>query len=252
MSRFNHISPKVGVTYDFGRGRGVYSNLSLGFAPPEISELYHGVSVPTLESATFRSVEVGGWAAFLQGKLFLDASVYTMTGKNEIIPIVSPTGGFVNENAGHTEHKGIEFTTLFLPIEGVSLRLTGARSTHDFVEFIDFGVDQSGNKMAFAPELTLNGELAYEPSLINGLRVAAEWNHVGSYFMDNANTAEYGGYDLLNLRTSYRTGPIQVWGTLANVFDTLYATNAAAYAWGSIYNVGQVRAITFGMRYHLK
>ena len=101
--------------------------------------MYHGVSVPSLEPATFQSMEIGGWAALLGGKLFVDASLYSMTGKNEIIPIVSPTVGFVNENAGHTEHRGIEYTVLVLPIESISIRLTGSQSTHEFVEFVDFG-----------------------------------------------------------------------------------------------------------------
>jgi len=252
VTSFSHISPKLGLTYDFGGGRGLYSNISLGFAPPEISEMYHGVSVPSLEPATFQSMEIGGWAALLGGKLFVDASLYSMTGKNEIIPIVSPTGGFVNENAGHTEHRGIEYTVLVLPIESISIRLTGSQSTHEFVEFVDFGVDQSGNDMAFAPSWTANGEIAYKPSFLEGARISAEWNHLGNYFMDNANTTEYEGYDLFNLRAAYRKGPVQVWGNLANVFDTLHATNAAAYAWGSIYNVGQVRAATIGLRYNLK
>lgn len=249
---FDRVSPKIGITYDLGGGRGIYSNYSLGFAPPEVNELYHGVKIPNLKPATFNSIEAGGWAALLNGRLYADISVYSMTGKDEIIPIVSPTAGFVNENAGHTRHQGIEYTFLVVPHRSLSLRFSGSNARHEFVDFVDFGVDRSGNEMAFAPTWTANGEIAFKPVFLDGSRLAVEWSHMGNYFMDNGNTAQYEGYDTFNIRASYRTGPVQIWANLINVFDTLYATNAAAYSWGSIYNVGQVRAVTLGARYRLK
>ena len=248
---FQAISPKLGLTYDFGQGRGVYSNASISFAPPEINELYHGVSVPSLKPARFTSYEVGGWAALLEGRLFLDLAVYAMEGRDEIIPIVSPSGGFVNENAGHTRHRGIEYTVFAKPSNSVSLRASGSRAVHSFIDFVDFGVDQSGNDMAFAPKWTSNVELAFEPDFVENGRMSLEWTHLGTYYMDNSNLAEYEGYDVFNIRASYDLGELQFWANVDNVFDKLYATNAAAYSWGSIYNVGQVRAFSLGARYRL-
>jgi iron complex outermembrane receptor protein len=249
---FRHVSPRLGVTYDLGNGRGVYSNLSLGFAPPEVNELYHGVSVPSLSPATFQSVELGGWAALAAGKAFIDLSLYSMKGVDEIIPIVAPNGSFVNENAGLTRHYGVEYTLLLVPNQLVSVRMSGSQSVHEFIDFMDFGVDRSGNEMAFAPRFVANGEVAITPQAVAGLRLSAEWNHVGPYYMDNSASAKYEGYDLLNLRASYDLHPFSVWINVVNVMDTLYATNAAAYVWGSTYNVGQVRSATLGARYRFK
>jgi len=53
--KFSAITPKIGLTYDFGRSSGVYANYSIGFAPPQVGELYRGVKVPTLEPADFNN-----------------------------------------------------------------------------------------------------------------------------------------------------------------------------------------------------
>ncbi|HET6567002.1 MAG TPA: TonB-dependent receptor, partial [Rhodothermales bacterium] len=84
---YDRFSPRVGATYDFGKGRGTYANYSRGFLPPEVSELYRGVTIPTLQPSTFDSYEAGGWAALLDGRLNAEASVYRMNGTNEVISV---------------------------------------------------------------------------------------------------------------------------------------------------------------------
>jgi len=248
---YQHVSPRIGITVDLKRGKGAYANMSWGFAPPEVNELYNGVKTPSLKPATFSSMEVGGWAALLHGKAFVDVSLYSMKGFGEIIPIVAPNGSFVNENAGETAHYGLEYTALIQPDREWSLRVSGSNSIHRFVEFNDYGVDRADNDMAFSPKWMGNMELAYTPSFLRGVRVSTEWNHMGKYFMDNSNEAAYSGYDVFNARLSFEHGNITVWGNVLNVFDTLYASNAAWYTWGSTYNVGQVRTATVGVKVRL-
>ncbi len=246
---FNRVSPKIGITYDFEQGRGLYANYSLGFVPPEVNELYNGVKIPGLTPASFGSYEIGGWAAIASGSLFLDVSLYAMTGNDEIIPVILADDSRENRNAGHTQHRGIEYTVLYQPLNALSIRLSGANALHKFIDYNENGNDYSGNKMMNAPAWIVNGELAVKPSMVKGLRLTLEWQHVSPYQLDNSNTASYEGHHIFHALASYSSTSWQVWAQARNVFDDVYATTAAAYSFGTLYNAGQVRTLTIGGKY---
>ncbi|MGN6800791.1 MAG: TonB-dependent receptor, partial [Ginsengibacter sp.] len=117
FNHFDHFTPKAGLTYDFGKNRGLYANYSVGFAPPDITDLYTGVQVPTLQPSTYHNYEIGGWFAFDQNKGSAEVSLYKLDGRNEIVSTRLSDGSYINENAGATSHKGIEFNTKFAPVK---------------------------------------------------------------------------------------------------------------------------------------
>lgn len=246
---FNSVSPKLGFTYDLGRGRGVYANVSRGFIPPEVGELYRGVNVPTLKPATFNSREVGGWAALAKGTLYVDASLYLMDGRNEIISVTLDDNTRENRNAGRTRHRGIEYALTYTPVRSLSFRLGGTNAQHTFVRHEDGGVTFDGNEMDGAPSWIANAEVTYHPSFVPGSRVSLEWQHLGRYFMDAANTQEYSGYDLLHLRLGYQVRGIEVWAHVENLTDALYANVASRSRWGESYTPGAARNVVFGVGY---
>src|SRR5690606_11410304 len=81
INSFNYLSPKVGFTYDVLPGKGFYGNYSVGFAPPQVSELYRGVKVPVLEPSLYYNYELGGWWNFGE-KVAVDFSLYQLDGTN--------------------------------------------------------------------------------------------------------------------------------------------------------------------------
>jgi iron complex outermembrane recepter protein len=249
VSTFERLSPKAGFTFDLGRGRGLYANYSLGFAPPEVNELYTGVKVPNLKPATFKSYEVGTWAALAHGTVYLDVSLYAMKGVDEIIPVILNDGSRENRNAGRTRHRGVEYTLLYQPSRLLSIRLSGSNADHSFVRYNENGRDYSGNEMMNAPSWIANGEVTVRVPGITGLEISTEWQHMGGYELNNANTASYDGYDIFYVRGSYSRRNIRFWANLDNVLDRTFATTAAAYPWGTIYNSGQVRTLTLGAGY---
>lgn len=87
QDHFSNVSPKIGCTYEFGRSFGVYGNYSLGFVPPQITELYRGVKVPVLEPSVFYNYEIGGWWSFSNEKGYVETSLYRLEGTNEIINV---------------------------------------------------------------------------------------------------------------------------------------------------------------------
>ncbi|WP_126247671.1 TonB-dependent receptor [Chitinophaga rhizosphaerae] len=240
-------TPKLGLTYDFGHNRGLYANYSVGFAPPNISELYRGVKVPTLRPASYRNFEIGGWMGFAKGKGHAEVSVYRMDGENEIISVRLADNSSENRNAGKTKHAGVEWSARYALLTSLEIRTSGTFARHDFVTFEDKGKKYDGNRMNTAPEWITNSEVTWKP--IRHLRLGMEWQHVGSYFMDPANTVRYGGYELFNARAGYQFGPVECWVNCRNLFDATYATTAEKSAFGASYRPGPVRTFNFGVAY---
>jgi len=248
---FNSTSPKLGFTYDFGRGKGVYANISRGFIPPEVGQLYRGVKVPTLKPATFDSREIGGWAALVDGKVYADISLYQMDGTNEIITVQADDGSRVNQNAGETRHRGVELAGVFNPVRALTFRFGGTYAEHTFIKHQEGATVLDGKEMNGAPKWIVNAEVTYRPPMLAGSRVGLEWQHMDSYYLDTANTGKYGGYDLFFLRIGYELKGIELWANVENLTDELFANVASRSRFGDRYNPGAARNVVFGIGYTL-
>ncbi|MEM1271748.1 MAG: TonB-dependent receptor [Bacteroidota bacterium] len=248
---FDHISPRLGLTYTLTPQSGFYANVSQGFLPPEIGELYRGVSVPTLVPATFDSYEAGGWTALLDGRLYADLSVYRMDGENEIISVTLDDGSRANRNAGETRHMGVEYALTFQPVRSLSVRFAGTNASHEFIRFEDRGVTLDGNEMDRAPSWIANAAITWRPTMLRGARVGIEWQHLSDYFMDPANTQTYPGYDVFHLRAGYSLGRVDVWANVINLTDELYATVASRSRFGQSYSLGRPRTVSAGVQVNL-
>lgn len=246
---FHAWTPKLGLTYDFGSDRGLYANYSVGFAPPNISELYRGVKVPTLKSATYNNYEIGGWFSFAKNKGYIDVSLYRMEGTNEIVSVRLPDGSSENQNAGKTRHSGVEWNLRYAPAPSILFRTGGTYAIHDFVTYEDKGKQFGGNRMNGAPAVITNTEITWKPAFLKGIRTGLEWQHVGKYFMDPANTEEYTGYDLLNARVGYSFGGFECWVNCRNVADVMYAVTVDKSAFGKSYRPGPNRTFNVGVAY---
>jgi outer membrane receptor protein involved in Fe transport len=110
-----------------------------------------------------------------------------------------------------------------------------------------------GNRMEAAPAFLANGEVAYSPAYLPGARLAVEGERVSGYFMDPENTTRYGGHFVVNVRGSYEfQGALrgfELWASLLNAADVLYATNASISFGQAQYTPGLPRSVTLGLAY---
>jgi outer membrane receptor protein involved in Fe transport len=248
-NHFNAFTPKAGLTYDFGSNRGLYTNYSVGFAPPNISELYRGVKVPVLKPATYRNYEAGGWFGFAYEKGYVDIGVYDMHGTNEIISVKLDDGSYENRNTGRTTHRGVEWNVRYAPVPSLWVRCSGQYAEHFFNQYVEKGVRYDYNRMSGAPRVITNTEITWKPALLHGFRIGGEWQHVSGYYMDPQNTAAYDGYDLLNLRAGYTWKKIECWLNCRNAADVIYATNAEKTTYSTTYRPGPKRTFNVGFAY---
>ncbi len=246
---FRRATPKLGLTYNY-RNVGFYVNYSQGYVPPQVTELYNGVKVPYLQPQIFYNYEAGGWLSLLKGKLYADWSIYRLNGTNQIISVKQPDGTFLNQNAGKTRHEGIEYGVTYRPSDEWSLRVGASNADHVFVVQYESGKNYSGNQMSAAPRFIGNAEVTWRPHFLKGFRLSVEGQHLGKYWMDNANTKQYKGFDIVNFRTGYQYGPCEIWVNALNAFNEYYASLASKSSYGYSYNLGNPREVTIGLAWH--
>lgn len=251
---FNRLTPKLGFTYNY-RQTGIYANYSQGYVPPQVTELFNSVKVPYLQPQTFFNYEVGGWVSLLKNKLYADFSIYLLNGTNEIISVQQHDGSYVNQNAGRTRHKGIEYSVTYRPSKEWMFRLSATNALHTFIYDVEKGgggsqANYSGHEMAAAPHFIANAEVAYKPAFWKRFRIGFEWQHQGNYYMDNANSRKYPGSDIFNVRAGYAVKRLELWVNALNTLNTYYAVLAGKSNYGYTYNMGDPRELTAGLSYH--
>jgi outer membrane receptor protein involved in Fe transport len=249
LNTFSAFSPKIGFTYNFSARTGFYANYSQGFVPPQVTEMYRGVTVPNLAPARFFNYEVGGWAEIIKNKLWGDISIYQLNGTNEIVSVRLDDGSTENRNTGRTAHQGIELGLNATPVKDVTLRFSGAYSQHHFTQFVEKGISYNGKQMNGAPAWMHNAEIWYKPSYAKGLRIGAEWQKLGSYFMDPVNSTRYKGFNALHLRAGYQWKGAEIWMNVMNATRNYYAFAASRSASGHNYTPAEPRNFNVGVSY---
>ena len=254
---FSHVSPKLGATYAIGQAGSAYANVSQGFTPPEVSQLYGKTGIADLQPSVYNNYELGLRWAFLQGRLKLDTALYRLDGRDTIVSYTLSPGNSENRNAGRTRSEGLELG-LNYDSGPFDARFATAIARHRYLRYqVSASLDYSGRTMPQAPRDITSIEIGYKP--VAGARIALEAVHQGRYWMNNANTVAYGGHALLNLRASYRIGRgLGAWAQVRNVADKRYADSASSSYSGvgsyvantqNQYTPGAPRSVMLGLSY---
>lgn len=254
---FSRFSPKVGATYALNKAASVYGNISQGFTPPEVSQLYGKTGIPDLKPGIYTNYELGLRMAFLNGALKLDSALYRLDGRDTIVSYRTDTGESENRNAGRTRSQGLELG-LNYDAGKFDMRFGTVFASHRFLQYrASDTLDYSGRKMPQAPGNITTAEIGYKP--MPDVRIAMELVHQGEYWMNNANTEKYPGHTLLNLRGNYRFA--KGWEArlqVRNLTDKHYAHSASSSYSGignrspdtqNQYTPGAPRSVMLGVAY---
>jgi outer membrane receptor protein involved in Fe transport len=220
----------------------LYANASVGFRPPEMTELYRlqrGQSVADLDSERIEGYELG--LKLARGDWRADIAGFDMRKSNVIL---RESSGY-NVSDGRTSHEGIEYQLSWQALDSLRASLGGtyARHRYRFSRAVEGGETiTSGDDVDTAPRELLRAALEYAPGPT--LSAEAEWQVVGEYFVDAANAHRYPGHELLNLRARWEFLP--GWTAMlrvTNALDRAYA-DRADFAFGSYrYFPGRPRAV---------
>lgn len=255
---FSKTSPRLGLVQSLNHNSEVFVNWSQGFVPPEVSQLYGSLTVPNLKESTFDNIDVG-YRLRINSTLKLEANWYQLTGHDEIISYTVTTSPLVreNRNAGKTKHQGVELGLTFQPSDWASAYANMTWAKHEYSEYkLSSSEDYSGKEMPGAPEHMALAGIDFKP--LPQLTISPEYQHIGAYWMNDANSVRYTGHSLWNLKARWNYKQYEVFAQLYNLTDKLYAeTASSSYKTGTFspntqnsYSPGNPRTFTLGFKYH--
>jgi outer membrane receptor protein involved in Fe transport len=247
---YQQISPKIGATYALHPNVGFYGNYSLGFAPPGVTQVFRrrpNVQAGqdhfyyNLKPAYFRNSEIGVWLALFKRKLNIDATIYRLEGRDELLQIRQPDNSTDFQSAGRTLHQGFEFGLTFAPNPEWMVRIGGATALHRFEDFqlsnrpTDALQKLDGKEMPNSPRLIANTEVIYQPKWAKSLRLSAEWQRLSPWFLNQINTVRFQdegflgfkGISVLNMRVGYTFKNVDLFINVLNATNELYVASAS-------------------------
>lgn len=242
---YSNWSYQLGGHYKIARDHRVYTQLSTGFRAPQATELFRlqaGQTVTNLEAEETTSIEVGFRGQW--NELFYDMSLFSMDKDNFIFQ----DSNRQNISNGETEHHGVELSLHKQLSEQAYVSFNGTLAKHRYKNNLNISrQDIQGNEIDTAPEHIASAHLGWDWN--EGHNVEAEFVHQGNYYLDPANTAEYEGHNLLNLRARYKWSEvITLHARVINLLDRDYAERAD-FAFGSYrYFVGEPRSLYVGIK----
>jgi iron complex outermembrane recepter protein len=251
---YTHASPKLGVTVDVTSWLNAFAGYGHGFRAPSEGQLFRQGSAANtigLEPVKADNYETGVRARLLD-RVAVEASAYHMTKSDDILSFTRADGSAETVNAGETLHRGIELAAGTDIADALRIDVAWSWMSHEYEVWQPrTDVDYSGNDMEDAPDQVGNVALRYTPAFLRGASLGVEWQRIGHYWMDPANTVRYPGHDLLNLRASVPVlDRVTIFGRLMNATDERYAESAAyTAARGEEYAPGMPRSLYIGVQY---
>lgn len=240
--RFQHLSPKLGATYALTRDTSVFASYNHAFRAPSEGQLFRPSAATSANLAqlaaqsarALKPVKADQYEVGVKGKasgLDYQLSAYLLTKRDDILSYKDPaTNASTSVNAGKTSHRGIELGLGAPLAKAWRIETAVSYARHTYEEWVALvgssNIDYSGKEMETAPRLIGNVRLTWSPHAAQ--RVQLEWVKLGSYWMDQANTAKYSGHDVFNLRANWDISKQWgIYGSVQNLLDKRYAESAS-------------------------
>jgi iron complex outermembrane receptor protein len=232
VETYTAFSPRIGVVFNASDAIHLYGNISSGAQTPTSDELTLN---PDLKLTKVQNYEIGIKSRWKS--VTFDTSIYYSPVLEEVVQVIQPFGETEYVNAGETEKKGVEMALTWMPITGFSLGGSYTYSDYTYKEFSEpvFGhnIDRSGNALPYIPKKYYSLFAAYIHR--SGVYLRATANTWGEYWMDNANTEKYQGYDLVtDLTVGWQNRRFEVALIMQNIFDQRYAVEAQKDLYGGL------------------
>lgn len=210
---YEQFSPRVGLTVRAAEALALYANYNQGFEAPILGELRNSpardgefVANQSVKPFDVRSFEVGARGQ-IGRRVSLEGAVYRQRTNNLIVsqsflrlpPLTGQFNAFVN--AGKVDQNGVEFGATVRPHPSVTLRTAYTYTDFTYREFEAGGVVFSGRTVPGVPAHNVHASAAYRTA--RGLTLSADVQRVGTFFLNDLNSAANEAYTLANLRIGY-------------------------------------------------
>lgn len=234
------LSPRIGLSYEFLKGKNLYFSVSKGFSHPTVAETLtpEGQLNPDILPEIGVNYEIGFKGNFLKNKIYTEVNLYITTIQNLLVARRVAEDQYVGINAGESLHQGIEFLIngKLISTEKAQLNasISGSLNHFEFIDFIDNDNDFSGNQLPSVPEFQWNFGLDFTAK---SFTISTSYRTVGKMFLNDGNSLSTQPYQLLDINTNYA---FSIWKNLKtnlqfgiqNSLDEKYAASILPNAVG--------------------
>lgn len=227
------LLPSLTLNYKFSGYQEVFGNISRGFTNPSLERTLtpDGIINPDIKQETGTNYEVGTNLLFDENRLRLNLTLYQMDIRNLLIREQVGDDQFIEKNAGSSKHQGLELgldyaiSSSYSKIQ-VNPFINYNLNHHKFTDFVDNGIDYSGNDLTGVPKHRLT--VGLQNRFFTHYYLNVIYQYVGSIPLTDANDTYSDAFNLVNFRAGYRKKitPKFTLGVdfgVNNLFDTLYA-----------------------------
>lgn len=237
---FRHWSHKLALNQQLSDDFAFYAQWSQGHRVPQTSELFrlqNNQSQSELKLEQSNSVEMGLRGYWLNA--YMDLNGFYL--KKDRVILQDTNRQIINN--GSTSHRGLEFTLHKQLDAGFYIAAVATYAKHRYESALTISEqDISGNDIDTAPKHMGSAQLGWRS--YEGQLVELEWLHMGQYYLDPENSAEYQGHDLLNLRMTIALSNTMTLGIrLLNITHQDYAERADIAFGNYRYFIGEPRSL---------
>ncbi len=200
-------SPRLGLSYEIATAKNIYASVSKGFSIPSVAETLtaEGQINSDLKSEKGVNYEIGFKANFLEKKLYTELVFYSTQINNLLVARRIAEDQYVGINAGESSHQGVEFLLnyKFEANENIQLNpyFSATINRFKFKDFIDNDKDFSGKFLPAIPNKQFN--FGFDIVSAMGLNFNASYRLTDKMYLDDANSKETNGYQLLDVKAVY-------------------------------------------------
>lgn len=260
------FSPRLGINYSPTTNWALYASAGHGFSLPSPEEtlLPAGDVNPSIKHEDGWQAEIG--ARFNYGdKVSADATFYWIELDNLLVTKRIAEDIFTGINAGATRHRGIELMIHLKVIDfpdfpgNLYTDISYTYTANRFISFTDNAISYDNHKLPGIPDQVVYLRLGWKP--MNFISFFSDLRYTSLQFLDDANTIEYAGYWLWNLKIQaqlpVRFSRLEIYGGINNAGNSAYASmilvNAVGFGGNEprYFYPGNPRNFYFGINYAL-
>jgi iron complex outermembrane receptor protein len=222
------ISPKFGIDYHVTPDVETYASVSRSYQAGGLNSATDLKSDADFNPSHSWNFEAGLKSKWLEDRLLANVAVfYTDTRDYQIYRIngADPTQAYI-VNADHVSSYGAEFDMTLRPCTNLDLSAAFGATEAEFNHFTDKknGTSFDHNDVNFVPEFTAN--IAAQYRFPFNIYARVEFQSIGQYYLDEANSAKQAAYGLFNARLGYHCDHFEIYVFGKNLFDKRYVNNA--------------------------
>lgn len=199
------LSPKANIAVPLGDRFTLFANSGFGFHSNDARSVVEG-SEETLPRAF--GGELGARFGRTDGPVALSAAAWTLLLEREIV-FVGDEGS--TEQSGSTTRRGIDLELHLRPAQWATLGLDATISDGHYND-----LPSGENHIPLAPNLTLTANALFNVDRYSAMILM---RHIGDRPANENNSVTAQGYTIVDLSTSCRLGPAELFLSVANLFD---------------------------------